>query len=38
MLENTYLEASEAEIADLNVEVLINQHVVTLDVSMNDAK
>lgn len=34
----TYREFSEAKIADLDVEVAVNEHIVTLDVPMDDSE
>ena len=34
----TYNKASKAEIADLDVEVCVDEHIVTLDVAMHDSK
>lgn len=34
----TYREFSETKIADLDVEVAVNEHIVTLDVPMDDSE
>jgi hypothetical protein len=34
----TYFESGEAEVADLDVEGVIDEDVVTLDISMDDAE
>ena len=38
MLVFTYFESCEAEIADLDGEGVVDEDVVTLDISMDDAK
>jgi hypothetical protein len=34
----TYFESGEAEVADLDIEGVINEDVVTLDISVDDAE
>ena len=38
MLVFTYFESSEAEVADLDGESVVNEDVVTFDISMDDAE
>lgn len=36
-ISGTYEESGEAKVAHLNVEIFVNENIMTLDISMNDA-